>query len=125
MRLWRVGDEKLGAVCAGASVGHGQIARAVLVRIAHKLVFEAVARTTATGTGGVAALDDEVGNDAVEGDAIVKAFTRQKHEVVDGDGGGVGKQFNFDGAFVGFHRNCVTFFKVNLQVRGGLPLFSH
>src|SRR5450759_3680827 len=64
-----VADEELAAVGVGARVGHrhGTLSIAPL----HGFVLELVARTSAAGAGGVAALDDEVGDVAVEGEAVV------------------------------------------------------
>ena len=60
-------DEELRAVGVGPGVGHGDGADGVLA--AHRLVGEAVARAASTGALGIAALDDELGHDAVEGRA--------------------------------------------------------
>jgi hypothetical protein len=70
---------------SGAGVGHGQLAGLVeLVRRAFGLVLEAVAGSAHAGAGGIAALDHEVGNDAMEDGAV--------EELVGGlgAGGGVG-----------------------------------
>ena len=44
----------------------------MLVRIAFDFVFEAIAGAAAAGAGGIAALDHEVRDDAVEDRAVVK-----------------------------------------------------
>src|SRR5262249_50773899 len=57
--------------------------RAERVLASYGLVFEAVARPTAPGPLGTAALDDELGNDAVEDQSVVIPLSRQADEVVD------------------------------------------
>src|SRR6266568_9443478 len=66
-RCGRNGDKKLASIGSGATVGHGQLAGLVeLVGRALSLVLKAVAGTTHSRACGVAALDHEVGNDAVK-----------------------------------------------------------
>ena len=91
-----VGDEELAAVGAGAGVGHRERSDLVLVRIAFELVFEAIAGAAAAGAGGVAALDHEVGDDAVEDGAVVEFVAGQEDEVVDGLGRFLGEQLADD-----------------------------
>ena len=80
---WRDGDKELAAVGVRAGVGHGQLAGLVeLVRRALGLVLEAVAGAAHAGAGGVAALDHEVGNHAMEDGSVV--------ELVGGFGVGAG-----------------------------------
>ena len=97
------GDEELASVGAGTAVGHGELAGLVeLVRRALGFVAEAVAWPAHAGAGGIAALDHEVGNDAVEDGSVEElvigldvgcgvgpllgAFG-EFDEVLDGDGG--------------------------------------
>lgn len=47
------------------------------------LVLERIAGSAASRTGWVAALNDEVADDAVEDDAVVEPLVRQKDEIVD------------------------------------------
>src|SRR5690606_6133375 len=49
-----------------------------------QLVGDTVAGTAAAGAGGIAALGDEAGDDAMERRAVVEALTREEDEVVDG-----------------------------------------
>ena len=67
-----LGDEELAAVGVGSGVGHGQLAGPVEVQVGIELVVEAVAGIAHAGAGGVAALDHELGNDAMEGGAVVE-----------------------------------------------------
>ena len=74
MRRRRQGDEKLAAVRARSAVGHTQHAFAVMHQRSDDLVLEFAAvdrRAAGTGAGGVAALQHEAGNDAVEDDVVV------------------------------------------------------
>jgi hypothetical protein len=51
---------------------------------------------------GVAALDDEAGLVAVEGEVVVEAFVCEVYEVLCGDGGFSFFEFEFYGSFGGF-----------------------
>ena len=62
-------DVELTAVGVGAGVGHGQHARGVVLERADFIV-ELVAGTAGAVALGVAALDDEAGHHAVEGQAV-------------------------------------------------------
>src|SRR5207248_9382419 len=67
VRRARHRHEELRAVRVRAGVGHGQEARLVERRTVRRdLVGEVVAGPAPAGAGGVAALDHEVGDDAVE-----------------------------------------------------------
>ena len=65
-------DEELRTVGAGASIGHGQQVRTVKAQLGVELVGELVAGATATGAGGVAALDHEAINDTVEDRPVIE-----------------------------------------------------
>src|SRR3546814_2193124 len=68
-------------VCSSDLIGHGHGAERVLAL--HRLVGEAVAGAAPAGALGVAALDDEAGDHAVEGELVVEAVAGVDHEVVD------------------------------------------
>src|SRR3546814_2278128 len=74
-------DEELRAVGVGPGIGHGHGAERVLAL--HRLVGEAVAGAAPAGALGVAALDDEAGDHAVEGEPVVEAVAGVAHDVVD------------------------------------------
>lgn len=115
MRLSRMGDEKLAAIGAGAGVGHRKNTGAVVTQgVAGKFVLEAVARAAAAGAGGISPLDDKIWNDAVEDNAVIKAFTGQKYKIIYCNGCILGIQFDFDNTFVGVYFCCVFFFRINL-----------
>ncbi len=68
------GDEELTTVGVGAGVGHGEAARDIEVEVGVELIGEGVAGIAHAGAGGVAALNHEFGNDAVEGGAVVEGL---------------------------------------------------
>src|SRR5207248_9319512 len=80
LHLTAMDDEKLAAVSVRSRVRHGDDALGVLQ--AHRLVLEAITGAARPGAGGIAGLDHEVLDDAMERHTVVIAFTRQEHEVV-------------------------------------------
>jgi hypothetical protein len=73
----RDGDEKLRAVSIGAGIGHGEFPGFIeLVRRALGFVFKLVAGPTHPSSLGIAALDHEVGNYAMENRSIVESVFR-------------------------------------------------
>ena len=98
-------DEELRAGAVGVlAPGHGNGAPGVGQRIFHavgrKLALDGVLRAAGAVAVGVAALHHETGDDAVEGQAIVKPIIGQIHKVLYGNGGGVAVQLHGDGAVV-------------------------
>ena len=65
-----------------------------------KFALDGILRAAGAVAVGVAALHHEPGDDAVEGQAVVKPIIGQIHEVLDGDGGDVAVQLHGDGAVV-------------------------
>lgn len=65
-------DEELGAVRVGAGVGHGEHAGLVVAAVCLALALELVAGVSGAGAEGAAALDHEIGDDAVEAQAVVE-----------------------------------------------------
>src|SRR5215218_7015577 len=111
-----LGDEELGAVGAGAGVGHGQVPGPVEAVGTVDLVLELVAGAAPAVPERVAALDHEVGDDPVEDRALVQGplllgaggrvaprlgAGGQADEVLDRLGCGVGEQADPDGALGG------------------------
>ena len=72
MRRRRHGDEELAAIGAGTRVGHRKHAGSVVLERRFKLVGELVAGAATTGAFGIAGLDHEAGNDAVENDPVIE-----------------------------------------------------
>src|SRR5579862_6541258 len=79
-----MGDEELAAVGVGACIGHGKRAGLVFAGIIFYFVRKLISRTARAGAGRVAALNHEVGNDAMEFDSVVKFFAGEEDEIVDG-----------------------------------------
>ena len=96
-----MGDEELRAVGVGAGVGHGEHSRAGVLEVLVELVFEGVARPARAGALGAAGLDHEIGDDAVELQAVVEALGGEFLEIGHGPRGLVGVEFGADGAAVG------------------------
>ena len=95
-RAFDMRDEELRAVGVRTGVGHGQNA-ALVAKAVVGFVFEAVARAAATDALRAAALDHEIGDDAVEVQAVVETALGQIDEVGDGQRGLLGFQLDLDG----------------------------
>ena len=83
VRLRGEGDKELAA--AGVRAGEGHADRAAAVAQAVDLVADDVARAAAAVAPRVTALDHEVGDDAVEGEAVVETLRRELQEVQAGE----------------------------------------
>lgn len=103
VEVWggKVGDEELAAVGAGACVGHREDAGFVVFEVRDEFVAEFVAWAARSGAGWVAALNHEVGDDAVEFDVVVVVFFGEVEVVRDGHGGLGSEEGGFDVAFFG------------------------
>ena len=66
-----------------------------------------IAGTAAAGGRGIAALDHEVGDDAMKDGAVVEAFARQEYEIVHGLGRVLGEKLADDLALRGVERGRV------------------
>lgn len=95
------GDEELGSVGVCARIGHRDDAGFVVFEFGMEFVLELVTRSAATGFSGVAALDHEVIDDAVEGDAIVVAALGEVEKIGGGNGGFAGEDGGIDLSFGG------------------------
>jgi hypothetical protein len=69
-----------------------------------KLIRERITRPAATGTGGVAALHHETGNDTVESGAVIIALPGQEYEVVYGLRHILREQLDYKVPFAGLNR---------------------
>src|SRR2546429_9480045 len=102
-------DEELAASRVLPGVGHGQRARDVLVHVAVRLALDGVARPARADLAlaalgmGVAPLDHEVGNHAVELRAVIEPGIGELLEVGHGGGGFVAEQVQHDRAPHGLH----------------------
>src|SRR5437867_8379655 len=107
MALRGVADEELAAPGVLAGVGHGERPRDVLVDVLVGLALDRVSRAAATDPSfpalrvGIAALDHEVRDHAVELGAVIETRVRELLEVGDGVGHLVAEQLQLDGAFDG------------------------
>ena len=72
----------------------------MLARECAGFVIELVAGVAGARTLRTAALDHEVRDHAVPGQAVVETFADELDEVTRGFGGGVGEEFDLDGAFI-------------------------
>src|SRR3954451_1261807 len=99
--LVRGDDEELRPVRVRPRVGHGQRAAHDLVVV--DLVLELVAGTARAGALRAAALDHEVGDDAMEDEPVVEALTGELLEVADGLRGVLVEQLEGDLAFAALH----------------------
>ena len=93
-------DKELRTVRPGACIGHRKNPRLGVFQRRVELVYKAIAGTTGTGTGRVAALYHKVLDDAMENGPIVKTFLRKENEIIDGFGSFFCEQFQNDIAFV-------------------------
>ena len=96
-----VGDEELGAVGVGSRVGHGKDARLVVATVGLALALELVAWAAGARALGASALDHEVGDDAVEFQAIVKSAGGEMKKRGHRDRGVIGESGDIDVAFAG------------------------
>src|SRR5215218_8039769 len=78
MRLRRMRDEELAA--ASVLPVEGDADDATEVRLLTEIVANCETRTALSVAPRIAALDDEVGNDAVEGQAVVEPIAGQRDE---------------------------------------------
>lgn len=101
-----VGDEELAAVRARAGVGHGEDAGFAVAEGFVELVRELVAGTAGAVAARIAALDHEVGDDAVKGQAVVVAAFGEVEEIGGGHGNLGGVDDALDVALVGLHHDA-------------------
>ena len=106
VRRGNMSDEKLAPIGAGAAVGHGENTRLVVFEAGSDFVAKFVSRAARAGSGGIAALNHEVCNHAMEGNAVVIATLSEVDEVGHGHRGLGGEKGRFDVALVGFHENA-------------------
>ena len=96
-----VGDKELTTVSSGACVGHRKDAGLAVFEGGVELVAEAVTGAAHAAAGGVAALDHEVFDDAMELDAVVVPPFGEIKEVCAGHGNLGREQGGFDFTFAG------------------------
>ena len=101
-------DEELGAVRVPASVGHRQQERAVEGELRVELVLELVAGATHAGAGGIATLDHESSDDAVEDDTVIEVILGQLFKVGHRLRGMVSEQVNGDISMISVESRCCS-----------------
>ncbi len=104
-----MGDKELATVGSGPCVRHGKDAGFVVFELWFALVFEAVAGAAAARARGVAPLDHEICDDAVEGHAVVVSPFCQVEEAGGGERRLIGKDGGVDVAFFCFDDNADGF----------------
>ena len=78
-----MGNEKLAPIGVGAGVGHGEDAGTVVPEVFVELVFELISGAASTSSLGATGLNHEVGDDAVEGQAIVETVIGEFLKILD------------------------------------------
>ena len=117
MRRGRQGNEKLAAVRIRAGVGHREDAFGVVFELRMDFVGKGVTGTSAAGACGIAALNHEAVDDAMEDDAVVKILFRQLDEIRHRVGGLLIEEFDGEiphrrfktGVSAGLHCSIVAF----------------
>src|SRR5215475_5493727 len=102
VRLWRVRDEKLAAAGVLAREGHSD--RAASVRPGVDFAADLIAGAAFAVAARVAALNDEIRNDAMKSEVVEVVPERERDETVHRDRGVLGEEFDPDLAFGGL--NC-------------------
>ena len=78
-----VSDEELASIRAWAGVRHREGSTLMTIRIRLEFILEFIARTSASGAGGISTLNHEVRDDAVEYRPVIELVIGEEHEVVD------------------------------------------
>lgn len=105
VRCGHMGDEKLAAIGSRARIRHGEHTGFVVLEAGFYFVLEAVAWAAASCAGGVATLDHELRDDAVEGDAVVVTAFCEVQEIRNGYRCGGWLQCGLNRAFAGVNNN--------------------
>src|SRR5690606_36815396 len=123
MRRGDVGNKKLGAVGIRACIRHAQDAGTIVLEAQRaRFIVEAVAGAAASCAGWVTTLNHKrlILDNAVERYTIVETITRQKHEIVHGDGRFLRIHLDVTLALAGVETRGVVLLWVDLH-RGGTP----
>ena len=98
-----MGNKELASIGVRACVGHGEDSRAVMSEVFVELVFELVPGTAGTSSLGTTGLDHEVGDDTMEGEAVIETIVGEFFEIGDGLGDLVVVQLESDVSSVGLN----------------------
>src|SRR5207237_5402845 len=98
----------------------------MFARVVFHFVIELISRSTTSGAGRVAALDHEVGEDAMKDCAVVKVFAREKDEVVHRFRSVLGKKIAHDLSPRGLERGGVMLVGIDRhRRRRGISFWRH
>ena len=82
-----VTHKKLGPTCISSGMSHGKNTSVVELVATGQFAIYFITRSTSTCSGWIAALNHKIRNDAMEGNAIVKAFFGKVYKIFHGIGG--------------------------------------
>ena len=117
MGLWTMSDKELAAVGIGAGIRHGEGTGLMFPVVS--FIRKAVSRIATPGPGGVAALDHEVGDNAVESGIVIVAVFNQKDKIIHRFGSIGGEEFQYQIAAVGFQSRRILLFE-SIVMAGGV-----
>ena len=116
IQVWsgRQRDEKLTAVRVGSGVRHRKNSFRVVFQFWVKFIRKFVARSASSRAGGVAALNHESIDDAMENHAVVKFLLRELYEIVHGIGYLLFEQPDREVAHSGFKTRVCSWFHLSI-----------
>jgi len=101
-----VANEKLGTSGVAAGMRHGKYPAIVKLIAAAEFAVNLITRTSGTGSGRVAALNNKIRYHAVKGDAIIKALPGKAYKILYGVGGVLIVEFDLHHALFGVYFSC-------------------
>ena len=101
-----VADEKLGASGVAAGMRHGKYAAVVKLVFPCEFAVDFVTRASGASPCRIAALNHEIWNHAVKGDAIVKSFLGEAYKILNGVGRILIVKFDLHHALFGVYFSC-------------------
>lgn len=105
MRRRAVRNEELAAIGRWSAIRHGKNAGFRMFERGSKFIDKRIARAARAGAVGIAALDHEIGNDAMELQSIVITPGRQVQKICDRDRGLISEKGEMNVAFVRFEED--------------------
>lgn len=97
-------------------MGHRQYSPIVILIVAIELAFDGVTGATVTHSVRASALDNEVGNNAVKGESVVKSFLGQRDEIFYGIWSVFLEESDLHDAFCGVDFGCFHFLDLGPQI---------
>src|SRR5699024_2567706 len=95
------------------------------VLLLHRLIREAITRSASAGTGWVTALQHEAADDSVKNGAVVKAFLREIHEVIDCVRSILNVELHLHLTMIGLERGGICLVRLKCHVKWLGPLLGH